>query len=130
MNQVKPEDIQEVTAKEINRLYELKIYGRWIVVITTWILLLPWALWQFRETISLCQERCTWATIRIGIEFTPFASLGIAFCLGFATSVLVKQSVHILKGGLSEKEKYYLSQEVLKIRQKGKSHWLYNYLDD
>jgi len=122
------DNTQTVTEKEIEKLYQLKIYGRWIVVIIAWILILPWALWQFRETISLCQERCTWATIRVGIEFTPLASLGIAFCLGFATSVLVKQSVHILNGGLSEKEKYYLSQEVLKIRQKGESYWLYRYL--
>lgn len=124
----KSETIQ-VTEENMQRLYQLKIYGRWIVVIISWILILPWALWEFRETISLCQERCTWATIRVGIEFTPLASLGIAFCLGFATSVLVKQSLYILKGGLSEKEKYYLHREVLKILQKGKSHWLYRYLD-
>ncbi len=124
------DDRQTETEKDIEKLYQLKIYGRWIVVITSWILILPWALWQFRETIFLCQERCTWATIRVGIEFTPLASLAIAFCFGFATSVLVWQSVHILNGGLSEREKYYLRQEVLKIRQKGESHWFYRYLVD
>lgn len=129
MNENNPETIQ-VTEKNIQRLYQLKIYGRWIFVLLAWILIMPLSLWQFRETISLCQEKCTWATIRVGIEFSPFATVGVAFCLGLATSVLVRQSLDILKGGLSEKEKYYLRQEVLKIRQQGKSHWLYSYFDE
>ncbi|MBD2393942.1 hypothetical protein VKI22_07400 [Cyanobacterium aponinum UTEX 3221] len=121
------QNMPEVTEAQIERLYQLKIYLRWILVVCAWILILPWSLWQFRETISLCQERCTWAVIRVGIEFTPLGALGIAFCMGFTTSVLVWQSLHILRGGLSNKEKYYLRQEMVKILQQGEKHWLYRY---
>lgn len=110
--------------KDIHRLYLLKLQGRWLLVIISWLTLMPWGLWRMQETISLCIEYCTWATIRAGMEFNPWATLAITFCLGFLTSVLVWQSLYILRGGLSDKEKYYFHQEVLKIRSQGAKHWL------
>lgn len=117
-----------ITPQEIERLFRLNIYGRWILVALSWLLIFPWGLWQMRETIFLCYEKCTWATIRIGMEFTPWGALAISFCIAFTTSVLVWQSIYILRGGLSPRQKYYLSQQVEKIKNQGEKHWLYFWL--
>jgi hypothetical protein len=111
---------------QIQRLYQLTIYGRWLFVIICWLTLAPFGIWQMRETISLCQEYCTWAAIRYGMQFNPFGALALIFCIAITTSVLVWQSSHILQGGLSAKEKYYLKQKVLKIKAQGSKHWLYS----
>ncbi|MGI0482321.1 hypothetical protein ACN4EE_16245 [Geminocystis sp. CENA526] len=116
--------------REINRLHELMIYGRWLAVVIAWIVIMPFALWDMRETIVLCMEYCTWSGIRLGLEFHPFSALGLSFCIGFAVSVLVWQSKIILQGDLSDKQKYYLARQVEKIRQQGNSHWLYNWVFD
>ncbi|BAQ66106.1 hypothetical protein [Geminocystis sp. NIES-3709] len=123
-------DRELVSNKEIENLHRLMLYGRWIVVAILWVLIVPWGLWQLRETISLCQDYCTWSAIRLGLEFNPWAGLGLSFCVGLAVSVLVWQSSYILRGGLSDKQKYYLSQQVSKIRQQGKKNWLYHWVID
>jgi hypothetical protein len=115
----------DISDQEIEKLHQLTIYGRWILVAISWVFILPWALWDLRETISLCQEYCTWSAIRSGMEFNPWAALGVTFCVAFATSVLVWQSSYILRGGLSDKEKYYFTEKIKKIRLKGKDYWLY-----
>jgi len=113
---------------DIEKLYKIRIYGRWLLVLISWITLMPWGLWQFRETISLCQEHCTWSAIRLGMEFNPGGTLAITFCIGFLTSVLIWQSSHILRGGLSDKEKYYFRQEAKKIRSEGTKNPLWHWL--
>lgn len=120
-------DIEDktISEQEIERLHQLTLYGRWILVGISWIFILPWALWELRETISFCQEYCTWSAIRAGIEFNPWAALGVTFCIAFATSVLVWQSSYILRGELSDKEKYYFIEKIKKIRTKNKNNWLY-----
>lgn len=114
-----------ISKEEIERLYQLTVYGRWILVTISWVFILPWALWDLRETISLCQEYCTWSAIRSGMEFNPWAAFWLTFCVAFATSVLVWQSSYILRGGLSDKEKYYFIEKIKKIRRKNKNNWLY-----
>lgn len=118
------------SAREIQKLHQLMIYGRWIAVVTAWILIVPFALWDMRETIQLCIDYCTWSSIRLGLEFHPLSAVGLSFSVAFALSVLVWQSINILQGGLSDKQKYYLRQQVQKIRQKGKKHWLYRWVID
>lgn len=116
--------------KQVQKLYYLTLYARWILVGIGWLTIIPWGLWQFRETFSLCQQYCTWAAVRMGIEFNLVASFAMTFIIAFTTSNLVWQSYHILKGGLSEKEKYHLAKQVKKIRQQGNKnilwHWLKN----
>ncbi len=116
-----------IIAKQAEKLYYLTVYIRWILVGVGWLTVIPWGLWQFRETISLCREYCTWAAVRIGIELNLVASFAMAFVIAFTTSNLVGQSYHILKGGLSEKEKYYLAKQVKKI-QEGKRNILWYWL--
>lgn len=119
-----------ISDQEIERLHQLTVYGRWICVAISWIFILPWALWQLRETISLCQEYCTWAAIRVAMEFDSWATVGLIFCFAFATSVLVWQSSYILRGELSPKEKYYFTEKIHKIKKKGKNYWLYKLMYD
>lgn len=121
-------DDQIVSDAEIQKLYQLNLYSRWIFVLLSWLFILPWAIWQFRETISLCQDYCTWATIRLGMEFNFLATVGISFCIGFTTSVLIWQSMHIIEGDLSQRQKYYLAQKIRKIRQQGQNHCLYRWI--
>jgi hypothetical protein len=119
-----------ISDQEIERLHQLTVYGRWLLVTLSWVFILPWALWELRETISLCQEYFTWSAVRAGMEFNPWAALGVTFCIAFAISVLVWQSNYILRGKLSDKEKYYFTEKIKKIRLKGKDYWLYKLMYD
>jgi hypothetical protein len=114
--------------QQVEKLHQLTIYGRWILIAICWLTLVPWGLWQLRETISLCQEYCTWAAVRLSLEFNLWGSFALTFTVAFTTSVLVWQSSHILRGGLSAKEKYYLAEKVKKIRQQGQKNLLWYWL--
>ena len=120
---------KSVSPQEIEKLHILMIYGRWIAVGLAWLLIMPWALWEMRETIELCIEYCTWSGVRLGLEFHPLPSLGISFCIGFAISVLVWQSTNILQGGLSDKQKYYLRKQVIKIRYQREKNMFYKWIN-
>ncbi len=117
-----------ILEQEVEKLHQLTVYGRWILVAICWLTLVPWGLWELRETISLCQEYCTWAAVRLGIEFNLLASFVLTFVIAITTSVLVWQSSHILRGGLSDKEKYYLAKKVKQIRQEGKKNIFWYWL--
>lgn len=121
-------DNQRVLDEEIKKLDQFNLYSRWVVVVLCWLLLIPWSIWEFRESIEICQNQCTWATVRLALEFNPFAALAISFCIGLPTSVLVKQSIYILRGGLSDQEKYYLRQRVQKIGHQGRKNLLYQWV--
>lgn len=123
-------DIEQPCDREIQKLHKLMTYGRWIAVVTAWILIVPFALWNMKETIELCIDYCTWSNIRLGLEFHPLSALGLSFSVGIALSVLVWQSKNILQGGLSDQQKYYLRRKVQKIRQQRKKHWLYRWIID
>lgn len=112
----------------IERLHRLTVYGRWLFVVICWLTLAPFGLWEMRETIALCQQHCTWSAIRYGLQFNPYGAVSITFCIAITTAVLVWQSSHILQGGLSDKEKYYLQQQVEKIRAKGTKHILWKWI--
>lgn len=117
-----------ILEQEVEKLHQLTVYGRWVLVAICWLTLVPWGLWEFRETISLCQDYCTWAAVRMGIEFNLLASFVLTFVIAITTSVLVWQSSHILRGGLSDKEKYYLAKKVKQIRQEGKKNIFWYWL--
>ena len=121
-------DHQTISDEEINKLYQFNLYARWVTVLTLCLLLIPWGIWQFQETIYLCQTQCTWAAIRVGLEFNPFATIAISFSIGLVNAILVKQSIYILRGGLSDKEKYYFAKKVLKIRTQTKKNFLYQWI--
>lgn len=118
-----------ILEQQVEKLHLISIYSRWILVLFCWLTLVPWGLWQLRDTLSLCRQYCTWAIWRVDMfEFHFGAGLAIIFTIAFTTSTLVWQSYHILNGGLSEKEKYYLAKKVKKINQQGRKNFLWHWL--
>ena len=114
--------------EQVEKLHQLRIYGRYLFVLLCWLTLAPFGIWQMRETISLCQEHCTWAAVRYGLEFNLLGALALTFCIAITTAVLVRQSWNILEGGLSAREKYRLERQVKKIRAVGPKHPLWRWV--
>jgi hypothetical protein len=113
--------------EQVSRLHLATVYGRWILVVSLWLTLGILSLWGLRYHIGLLLEHFTWAALRWGLAFNWLPSLGLFICVGMTTAVLVWQSRNILFG-LSRQEQRRLEQQVLKIRQQGKSHPLWKWV--
>jgi hypothetical protein len=113
--------------QQVARLHQLTVYGRWLFAVCLWLLIAPICLWDLRAEISLWQQYFTWSAVRYGLFFHPFATLGLAFCIGMTVSVLVWQSRNILVG-LPQPEKQRLERQVYRIRQQGPSHPLWKWV--
>ena len=107
--------------KPIHKLYQLKLYGRWLFVILVWLLLGSWSLWQFRQDFALIQDHFTWVAIRYGLAFQLLPTFGLFFCIGLTGSTLVWQSSHLI-WGISPKEMLRLEVEVKRIQAEGPRH--------
>ncbi|MEL6162326.1 MAG: hypothetical protein AAFY21_09695 [Cyanobacteria bacterium J06641_2] len=113
--------------QQVQRLHELTVYGRWLVVIFLWLTVAPLCLWELRTEIELLREYFTWASVRYGLFFHPFAALGLGLCVGMTLSVLMWQSRNILFG-MPVAEKQRLEKQVYRIRQQGSSHPLWKWV--
>lgn len=111
----------------VQRLHRLTVYARWLVVLVLWLTVGPLSLWGLRDTFSLLQQYFTWAALRYGLAYHPFAAVGLALCVGMTLATLVWQSRNILFG-LPKPERQRLEKQVLKIRQQGRSHPLWKWL--
>lgn len=114
-------------AQQVQRLHQLTVYGRWLFVGCLWLTIVPLCLWDMRAEIVLWQQYFTWVAVRYGLLYHPLSALGLAFCIGMATSVLVWQSRNILIG-LPQDEKQRLEKQVLRIRQQGSTHPLWKWV--
>jgi hypothetical protein len=112
-------------ADQVKRLHQLTVYGRWLVVAFLWLTIGTLSLWGFRYEISLLQQHFTWVAVRYGLIYNRLPALGFSLCVGMTVAVMFWQSRNILIGMPSE-EKRRLEQQVLRIRQQGKSHPLWN----
>ncbi len=112
---------------EVDRLYRLTLYGRWLVVGVLWLTIGLVSLWGLRYPISLMLDYFTWAALRYGLAFHPVAAVGLALCIGMTVAVLVWQSRNILFG-LPRRERQRLEQQVSRIRQQGNSHPLWKFV--
>lgn len=113
--------------QQVEKLHQLTVYARWLFAVCLWLLIAPVCLWDLRAEISLWQQYFTWSAVRYGLFFHPFATLGLAFCIGMTVSVLVWQSRNILLG-LPQPEKQRLETQVYRIRQQGPSHPLWKWV--
>jgi hypothetical protein len=113
--------------KQVQKLHRLTVYGRWLFVGFLWLTIAPWCLWSLREEIALWRQYFTWVAVRYGLYFHPFATLGLAFCIGMTVAVLVWQSRNILFG-LPQQDKERLEKQVFRIRQQGPSHPLWKWI--
>jgi hypothetical protein len=114
-------DSNSTFQQEIQRLYKLTLYGRWLFVGLLWLTVGSLSLWGLRSEIALWMDYFTWAAVRYGLAYNRVYTFGLAFCIGITTSVLVRQSQHLLFG-MPEHEKKRLLQKVNQIRKQGPSH--------
>jgi hypothetical protein len=112
---------------EVERMYSLMLWGRWLVTGVLWLTLGLASLWGLRTMIELAMEDFTWASIRYGLHYHPWATIGLALCIAMTLSVLIWQSSNLLFG-LSKDQQQYLIKQVLRIRAQGSSHPLWNWV--
>jgi hypothetical protein len=113
--------------QEIERLHQLTVYGRWLVVGMLWLTVGSLSLWGLRYPISLILDHFTWAAVRYGLAFHRLSAIGLAVCVGSTLGVLIWQSRNILVG-LSDREKKRLEQQLYRIRQQGPTHPLWKFI--
>jgi lipopolysaccharide export LptBFGC system permease protein LptF len=114
-------------ATQIQRLHQLTVYGRWLMVVALWLIVAPLSMWNLRSEITILRQYFTWVSLRYSIYYHPFAAVGLSFCIGMTLAVLIWQSRNILFG-IPEVEKQRLEEQVLKIRQQGESHPLWKWV--
>ncbi|WP_017651525.1 hypothetical protein [Fortiea contorta] len=113
--------------QQVQRLHQLTVYGRWLVVGCLWLIITPLCLWDLQAEIALWRQYFTWVALRYGLFYHPLSTLSLAFCIGMTTAVLIWQSRNILLG-LPEDERRRLEQQVYRIRQQGPSHPLWKWV--
>ena len=113
---------------DVQRLHQLAVTGRWLVVLGLWLTVGIASLWGLRYPISLMREYFTWAALRNGMIHDYIPAIGLAFCIGLTIAVLVWQSRNILFG-LPKDYQQHLEKTVLKIRQQGESHPLWKWME-
>lgn len=126
-DEAKTTDFSHTFEQQVQKLHQLTIYGRWLVVGFLWVSVGIWSLWGLRYPISLLLEYFTWQAVRYGLFYNLVPTIGLFLCIGMTTSVLVWQSRNILLG-LPAYERRRLEQQVHRIRQQGPSHPLWKWI--
>ncbi|MBV6623131.1 MAG: hypothetical protein KI793_09350 [Rivularia sp. (in: Bacteria)] len=114
-------------SQQVQKLHRLTVYGRWLLVGFLWLTLAPLCLLELSAEIQLLQEYFTWASVRYGLLFHPFAAIGLGLCIGMTLAVLLWQSRNILFG-MPTAEKQRLEKQVYRIQRKGSSHPLWKWV--
>ncbi|GAB4464261.1 MAG: hypothetical protein OHK0037_18060 [Elainellaceae cyanobacterium] len=112
---------------EVERLHRLWIHTRWRGLGLLWLLVMPLAAWHLRDEIALWKQYFTWTAVRFGLIYHPLAAAGLIFCLSLTVSTLIWQSYTLLFG-IPKSHRQRLSQQVSKIRQRGPSHPLWDWV--
>jgi hypothetical protein len=112
---------------EVERLYQLTLYSRWMVVAGLWLTVGSLSLWNLRDAIQLWLEYFTWSALKYALVYNRFAAIGLGICMGTTLAVLIRQS-RIILWGLPNHEHQRLSQQVLRIRVQGHSHPLWKWV--
>jgi hypothetical protein len=127
--QIEPETVEldPAFAQQLQKLYRLRVYGRWLFAACLWLTIAPFCLWTLRTEISWLREYFTWVGLRYTLIFHPLSTLGLSLCIGMTTSVLVWQSRNII-WGLPLQEQENLKKQLYRIRQQGSSHPLWKWV--
>lgn len=113
---------------DIRRLHQLTIYARWAFVLSLWLTVGAFSLWQLRFRIQILMDYFTWAAVKYGLAYHIVAAFGLALCLGVTASVLTWHLRNLLLG-LPKSERDRLQQQAIRIRQQGKTHPLWRWLN-
>jgi hypothetical protein len=125
--QTAPLNLNPTLKAQVQRLHQLTVYGRWLLVGFLWITLAPLSFWYWRYELSLMRSHFTWAALRYGFIFNPLPALGLTMCISITVAVLVWQSRNILLG-IPRQEQKRLEQQVNRICQQGPSHPLWKWV--
>ncbi len=113
--------------QQVQRLHQLELYGRWLVVAAIWMSFGIYAIWGLRREIALWGQHLTRAAVRYALAYNPVPSLCLFFCLGVTAAVLVWQGQRALLG-LSQRERQRLEKRVEKIQATGPRHPLWKWV--
>jgi len=116
-----------VFQEQVERLHQVSVSGRWLVVGALWLTVAPLSLWNLRSEISLWLDYFTWTAVRYGLAYHRWAAMGLGLCLGMTLAVLLWQSRNLL-WGRPRQEQRRLEQQVLQIRRQGPSHPLWQWV--
>lgn len=117
-------ELDPIFKNQIENLYRLTIYQRWLVIGLLWLTVGAYSLWDLRYPISLIQEDFTWAAVKYGLAFQPIPAFGLCLCVGMMAGTLAGQSRNLI-WGIPQPEQQRLAQQVCHIRQQGSSHPLW-----
>lgn len=120
-------ELDPIFKQQVQKLYQLIVYGRWLVVALLWLSVGSLSLWGLRSEIALLLQYFTWVAVRFGLYYNPLPTLGLTFCIVMTISVIVWHSRNILLG-LPPQEQKRLEQQVHKIRQQGATHPLWKWI--
>ena len=122
-----PPAIDGEIALAVQRLHRVQIVLRWLVNGLVTLVLVPPSIWHLRGEFQLWISHFTWVAVRYGLGFNPWATLGLVIPVSLITATLVWHTRNILRG-LPASESHRLQQEALRIRQKGRRHWLWRWV--
>ncbi len=120
-------ELDPIFKQQVQKLYNLILYGRWLVVAFLWLSVGSLSLWGLRSEIALWLQYFTWVAVRFALYYNPLSTIGLTVCLVMTISVIVWQSRNILLG-LPPEEQRRLEQQVQKIRQQGATHPLWKWI--
>ncbi len=121
------DELDPIFKQQVQKLYQLIVYGRWLVVVLLWLSVGSISLWGLRSEIALWLQYFTWVAVRFGLYYNPLSTLGLTFCIVMTISVIIWQIRNILLG-LPPQEQRRLEQQVHKIRQQGATHPLWRWI--
>ncbi len=118
---------EPVLQVQVQRLYRLTVYFRWLIALLLWSSFGSLSIWSLRREITLWIEHFTWVSVRYALAYHKLPAIGLGLCLGTTTAILVWQSRHII-WGISPEEQKHLEQQVRQINHQGKTHPLWKWV--
>ncbi len=109
------------------RLHRLQVLLRWLILVSLWSLVTPWALLSMAPGLQLLTTNFTWIGLRYLIVEDRLPSFAITVCVALTAAHLLWQSRNIL-WGLPLRERQRLRQQVLRIARQGRRHSLWRWV--
>ncbi|MEL6930746.1 MAG: hypothetical protein AAFO95_19240 [Cyanobacteria bacterium J06600_6] len=115
--------------QQVEKLHRLTVYGRWLLVIVSWLTLGSYALWNLKSEIALWLDYFTWAAVYYGFHFNLIPTLCLAFCVAATVSTLIWQSRNVI-WGLPADQQRQLENQVKRIQARGRKHPLWRWINN